>query len=649
MKVELSTQREWLETNGLGGFASTTEGDCPTRKYHGLFVTPLTGYEGRFMLFSDGLLSIEEEGGFTLGSSYYPGVIHPEGYLSLESFTTDPVPTWVYDNGKFRIKKEVFMIQGDPSVYVAWTLLNKDWPREKPLSVSVKLLSSFRESHHLAEENNSLSKEITALDHGLQICPYHDLPSLSFQFSQEIVREGDMYWDRKIQYHWEKRRGFDFEEDRFVPGKVNGQLTMGVPLIMRVSLIPHEQKVSSTLMHSYEDEINRREKKQEKIITLWDRLNRGGQHFLVTNHSGQLSLVAGYPWFGEWGRDTMIALPGLLFGENLLKGAQVLSDYADHIKNGLIPNTLGEMQGFTSYNSVDASLLYMRAVDLLIKEGFGGNNDEKIILESKLFPAVGKIINAFLEGEVPQVMLTEEGLINSGSEKTQLTWMDAMVNGVPVTPRNGLAVDLNALWFEGLGLYKNLCGFFGKTFPVRGKKILSTFKSNFKEIFHLKDKGYLSDTVTSLGPDEKLRPNMLFATAVNLLDKETGRRVVEKAKRELLTPLGLRTLAPGDPQFISVYEGTGSERDSAYHQGTVWPWLLGIMVESSLNYSNQRDKEIKFWKDYLNKLLERHLDHEGIDSISEVFDGADPSEGKGCFAQAWSVGEILRAGRLLNG
>jgi predicted glycogen debranching enzyme len=246
----------------------------------------------------------------------------------------------------------------------------------------------------------------------------------------------------------------------------------------------------------------------------------------------------------------MIALPGLLFGENLLKGAQVLSDYADHIKNGLIPNTLGEMQGFTSYNSVDASLLYMRAVDLLIKEGFGGNNDEKIILESKLFPAVGKIINAFLEGEVPQVMLTEEGLINSGSEKTQLTWMDAMVNGVPVTPRNGLAVDLNALWFEGLGLYKNLCGLFGKTFPVRGKKILSTFKSNFKEIFYLKDKGYLSDTVTSLGPDEKLRPNMLFATAENLLDKETGRRVVEKAKRELLTPLGLRTLAPGDPQFI---------------------------------------------------------------------------------------------------
>ncbi|MBN2626718.1 MAG: glycogen debranching enzyme family protein [Spirochaetales bacterium] len=650
MNSDLKTDREWLETNGLGGFASSTEGDCPTRKYHGLLVTPLDGHEGRFMLLNDARLTLTGEGGFSLGSSHYPGALFPRGFESLESFTPDPFPTWIYDNGNYRIKKEVFMRQGDPGVYVAWTLL--ETPSHSPgdkAEGEIDLFCSFRNSHWLTKENGDISFDAAPLLQGFTISPYHGLPDLSFQFSGEFREPEEPFWDKNIEYPMERRRGFDFSEDRFVPGKITISLIKDVPLIMLASLSPLEGKVQSFLLNNYSDEIKSRKKRLRRVKTSWDRLEEQSRHFLVTNGSGQLSVVAGYPWFGEWGRDTMIALPGLLFDTNPEKGAQVLCDYAAHIDRGLIPNTLGEMQGFTSYNSLDASLLYLRAVDLLMKGGFGEKEVEREILRGELFPAVKKIIDAFLEGNVPLARITEEGLLEAGSERTQLTWMDAMVNGKPVTPRHGKAVDLNALWYGGLVLYRDLCKMFRKPFPKTAKAILEPFQETFMQTFYMHDLKCLTDTVVEKRQDGKIRPNMLFATALGLLPEAEGRETVETAKRLLLTPLGLRTLSPEDPQFAPFYEGDGEERDMVYHQGTVWPWPLGYLVESALNYAPDREGERRFWKDYLNRFLEIHLDRQGIDSISEVFDGLNPDEGKGCFAQAWSVGELLRSWRMING
>jgi predicted glycogen debranching enzyme len=650
MNRVLKTDREWLETNGMGGFASSTEGDCPTRKYHGLLVTPLEGQEGRFMLLNDAVLSIEGEGGFSLGSSYYPGATNPEGYLFLESFNQDPFPTWIYTNGVYRIKKEVFMRQGDPAVYVVWTLLSQpEGPVLRNVCARIKLLCTFRNSHHLAKENDSVCREKTALAQGFTINPYYGLPSISFQFSEEFTVDDNFYWDYNIQYPCEKRRGFDFEEDRFVPGEVGLSLTKGVPFVMHVSQGVLEGGVQALLLNNYKDELRSRKKRVKRIKSTWNRLEEQSRHFLVTNGAGQLSIVAGYPWFGEWGRDTMIALPGLLFAHHPEKGAQVLCDYANHIERGLIPNTLGEMQGFTSYNSLDASLLYLRAVDLLLQEGFGEKDVERDVVKNTLFPAVKNIVESFLGGIVPQAKLIDGGLLEAGSERTQLTWMDAMVNGKPVTPRHGLAVDLNALWYGGLRLYQSLCGRLRKSFPRQAKQILEDFPALFLQTFYLEKEGYLTDTVQNGTPDHKLRPNMLFATAMGILPQKEGRAVVRMAKEELLTPLGMRTLSPVDRDFAYYYEGNGEERDSVYHQGTVWPWPLGNMVESALCYTEDREREIHFWKNYLNNLLDIHLDSQGIDSISEVFDGMNPNEGKGCFAQAWSVGEVLRAGRMING
>ncbi|MDC7221824.1 MAG: amylo-alpha-1,6-glucosidase [Spirochaetales bacterium] len=647
----LNTDREWLETNGVGGFASSTEGDCPSRKYHGLLVSPLAGHEGRFMLLNDAVLTVEEEGGFTLGSTHYPGVIHPKGYLLLESFTQDPFPTWIYSNGVYRISKEVFMRMGDPAVYVVWTLLSQpETPVMRSVKARIKPLCSFRNSHHLAAENDDLNWEKGSLIQGCSLKPYGDLAPLYVQFSEEYKWDDNCYWDYNVEYPRELRRGFDYREDRFVPGEISLSLTKDVPFIMHASLTSIDDRVQSVLLNNYNDELRSRKKRLRKVKkSPWLRLEEHSRHFMVTNSAGQLSIVAGYPWFGEWGRDTMIALPGLLYASNREKGAQVLCDYAAHIERGLLPNTLGEMQGFTSYNSLDASLLYLRAVDLLLKEGFGSSDIEKGVLKDQLFPAVKKIVEAFLDGIVPQAKLIEGGLLEAGSPNTQLTWMDAMVNGVPVTPRHGLAVDINALWYGGLKLYQELCKTFRKSFPKRAKQIVEDFPRLFLQTFFYSDFGYLTDTVREGVPDRKLRPNMLFATAIGLLPKEEGRETVQMARKELLTPLGMRTLSPNDPQFAGVYEGSGEERDRVYHQGTVWPWPVGIMVESALQYAEDLDKEKAFWKDYLNKFLEIHLDRQGIDSISEVFDGMNPEEGKGCFAQAWSVGELLRAWRMING
>ena len=455
----------------------------------------------------------------------------------------------------------------------------------------------------------------------------------------------------------EQERGQDFSEDRFFPGTVGIRLVRGVAFVVRASLSPPDREPEKTLPEIHKRELASRAASCSKVDTPEALLRHNARHFLVTNSQGRKSVVAGYPWFGEWGRDTMIALPGLTMFNGLQSlGKDVLLDYASLIRDGLLPNTLGEMQGFTSYNSVDAGLLYFRAAGLLIESGFGEIEPEAEILSTRLFPALAGIMSAFLEDRVPHCRLTADGFLSAGTEETQLTWMDAKAWGKPVTPRHGLAVDLNALWFMGLKLVRNLSGRFGIPFPDRAQEILSGFPGRFTEVFWMKDRGFLADTVRDGRPDGKLRPNMLFATAAgDLLPRELAAEAVETARRELLTPWGLRTLGPDDPEYAPWYEGDGNTRDSRYHQGTVWPWLLGNMVESALTVTGDLHKELCFWENYLQELLTGHLGNQGIGFISEVFDGAAgraegqvSPPGKGCFAQAWSVGEVIRAFYLVE-
>ncbi|PID60717.1 hypothetical protein CSB45_00175, partial [candidate division KSB3 bacterium] len=435
---------EWLETNGRGAFASSSITEKQDRKYHGLLVTPIEGGEGRIHVLSAVDASFEIPGldsGLSMGTASYPGVFHPEGWKSLARVELLPFPAWTYRKGRVEIRKEIFMRSGEKGVYLVYTLIQG----ARKLAGALKFLFTFRDSHGLTKANENLDPSIRELEEGFSLKPYAPLPAAAVLFSGEWERRGEFYWDYNICYEREKERGFDHMEDRFVPGTSLIHLKQGKPFVIKVLLqddVSDSLSGGEGLVQIYEEEKTGRIG-PGKIDSPLDLLKNQAHHFLLKNPSGSRSINAGYPWFGEWGRDTMLALPGLTFynGRRDL-AASILGDYSALIKDGLLPNTLGDTQGFTSYNSMDAGLLFCWAVGKIRDGGYGKKKKEKAYLGQTLLPAVASICGAFLENRVPGAHLTEKGLLYSGSPDTQLTWMDATAWGHPVTPRWGLAVDL---------------------------------------------------------------------------------------------------------------------------------------------------------------------------------------------------------------
>ncbi|MDC7227118.1 MAG: amylo-alpha-1,6-glucosidase [Spirochaetales bacterium] len=637
---------EWLETNGIGAFASSTVIERHDRRYHGLLQTPVAEHEGRFSLLSavDGVISAGKDI-IKTGTNRYENVHYPVGNEQLESVNLIPIPKWVYRQNKLKVQKEVFMRDGESAVYIVYTLLGG----AENADCELKFLFNYRSAHELTHENLSVNSNTLDKKDGFIIDPYFGLPPMRFIFSGHWVRSGELFWDKNICYSKERERGFDWNEDRFVPGITKISLEKGKPFIIRAG-VSNPDEVVLDVNDSYLKEKAERERDYKDPANGLDLLKRQSVHFILKNPSGKKSINAGYPWFGEWGRDTMISLPGLTFySGNPELGDGILSDYISMIKDGLLPNTLGDTQGFTAYNSIDAGLLFCWALNKFIDYGFGKNHAEKEKLVKTYLPAVDSIINAFFEGRVPNAGMTENGLIWSGSADTQLTWMDATAWGRPVTPRYGLAVELNALWYDSLYLHRQLSQMAGNSVSNKVEELIIKIPNEYETAFLL-DEGYLSDTVNENGPDRKLRPNMLFASSARpgLLAEGIRRAVTDTAEKELLTDLGMRTLSPGDIDFRSEYSGGPDERDSCYHQGTVWPWPLGIMVESSLNTAPDIEQKAIFWSDYIENLLSIHLTRDGWGTISEVFDGLNPLRGKGTFAQAWSCSEIIRAAELIN-
>ena len=586
-----SSAVEWLETNNAGAFSASTLTGKNDRKYHGLLVTPVDGLEGRYHILSSVDEELKTETGFKLGTAKYPDALYPEGWKNLDKTELLPYPSWTYTKDGVSLKKEIFMRDGEPAVWISYTL-NKG---PVQLQADLRFLFTFRNSHELTRENSSINTGIRKEADKMMIQPYSGLPEAVIMFSGEWTSGGDLYWDYNICYEKERERGHEWIEDRFVPGNVSINLIKGRPFIIRVGTGMSEDLKKSSLSNLYEKEKKKRSAAGRHPESGMELLRMQSKHFMLKNPSGKQSINAGYPWFGEWGRDTMIALPGLTcYNNDTRTGVKILCDYISMIRDGLLPNTLGETQGFTSYNSIDAGLLFCWAVRKLVFSGYPKTDEEKRLLTDTIKPAVESIINAFLEGWVPDAHLTEDGLLYSGSRDTQLTWMDATAWGRPVTPRYGLAVDLNALWYDAMYLLKELNTMAGLKTRKEIEMRLKKFPEQFRKVFWLEDVGYLSDTVNENGPDYKIRPNMLFASssAPGLLNKKQNNSVVKTAEKYLLTEMGMRTLAPGDPDFRPVYSGGPDERDSSYHQGTVWPWPLGIMIESSLNASSDIAKKI---------------------------------------------------------
>jgi glycogen debranching enzyme len=490
-------------------------------------------------------------------------------------------------------------------------------------------------------------------------------------------------WYNRFEYAEERERGFDWQEDLFLPGIVETEIAAGESFILMVSVgrsgkepLLHGEIDSSLHRRQttdggratgktvtgenpfalWEAEVVRRQREtaeDEKIAGGFDdedrevllALLRAGKQFLITTPSGRLSVIAGYHWFGSWGRDTLIALPGLTFCTGrITEGIAILNEIGSHEREGLLPNFFSADGAPEAYNTVDSSLLYFWAVQEFLR--ITGDTD---LIRSRFWPVMKRIITRFLDGTRFGIGMDVRGLLHAGEEGTALTWMDATVGGVPVTPRRGYAVEINALWYNALCFTRELAMEFddpGWSFD----DLISLLRQSFRESFWIPEDGYLGDVFNNDILDRAVRPNQIFAVSLPFspLTPPEQVGVVRTVRDQLLTPCGIRTLSPADPVYRGRYRGNVEERDSSYHQGTVWPWLLGPFGEAALRVAEDREQEKESLRRQVRIFLQNHLREAGIGSVSEIFDGDPPHRPGGCIAQAWSVAELIRLYLLLR-
>ncbi len=636
--LQAGLSREWLETNGLGGFACGTVAGANTRRYHGLLTAALNPPGGRMLLLS----KLEEtlvlgERRIDLSTNEYAGAIHPEGYQALSGFRLDPFPTWTFDVEGVRLEKTVFMPQGSNTVQVEYKLLQA--PKGSEPVLEVRPLIAFRDYHSTTHENDGLSAEVNTKPNSATVQPYPTLPRLHFANNADgLDRNG--YWYKNFLYREERARGLDFMEDLFGP----------FVLSWKLSKDRDAQIIASTEMRDIREanaarkaELQRREKLAASA-PVKDPLARtlavAAAQF-IARRGNDWTVMAGYPWFMDWGRDTMISLPGLtLFNGRADVAKSIMRNFARHTDQGMLPNCFVDSGETAEFNTVDAALWFFEAARL-----YGATTNDYDFIEEELYPVFTEIIDWHIKGTRYNIKVAEDGLLNAGAPGAQLTWMDAKIGDWVVTQRSGKPVEIQALWYNALRIMEELAARFG---DEERRKKYSTMASlagvNFNRVFWNKDAKCLYDVVEGASPDGSIRPNQIFAVSLHhsMLSPEQARAVLETVERELLTPVGLRTLNRSDSRYRPTYGGNQYSRDSAYHQGTVWPWLLGPYVSAYVRV-NGGTEQARAKAHELLRGIEQHLSEAGLGQISEIFDADSPHRPQGCFAQAWSVGEILRA------
>jgi predicted glycogen debranching enzyme len=630
--------REWLETNGLGGFACGTVNGANTRRYHGLLTAALNPPGGRVLLLS----KLEEtlvigNRRIELSTNEYTGAIHPEGYLLLASFQLDPIPTWTFEVDGVRLEKTVFMPQGSNTVQVEYELLQA--PAGAELAMEVRPLLAFRDYHSSTHENSAVNMAIRKAPYAASIQPYMGLPRLYFAHDAEQIQEQG-YWYRKFFYRVEQERGLDFEEDLFNPFMLSWQLSATQHATVIASTEPKDVRQADD---ARQVELQRR---QQLVASspvddpFVCALTAAADQFLA-RRGKDWTVIAGYPWFTDWGRDTMISLPGVtLFTGRADIARSILRNFAGHMNKGMLPNRFVDSGAEAEFNTVDATLWFFEAV-----RAYAAATNNYDFIRVELYDVLNEIIDFHIQGTRYNIKMADDGLLNGGVPGAQLTWMDAKIGDWVVTPRSGKPVEVQALWYNALCIMEHLATRFGD--PARRKKyfdMASLARSSFNEIFWNSAAGCLYDVVNADTRDGSIRPNQIFAVSLHhsMLSADRARAVVEIVESELLTPVGLRTLSANDKRYRGTYSGDQYSRDSAYHQGTVWPWLLGPFVSAYVRVNGGTPQS----RDRAHQLLrglEHHLIEAGVGQISEIFDGDPPHGPRGCFAQAWSVAEILRA------
>jgi predicted glycogen debranching enzyme len=572
---------------------------------------------------------------YELGANRFPGKIHPRGFEFLEEFRLDPFPVWHYRVGGRRLTKRLFMPHGKNSTVCVWEL---DGP-DGDAGLELRPLISFADYHHLRREDPLIDGSYLEKPGMVTIRPYAELPELHFTHNCDAV-EPTGHWYRNFQYAIEAERGFDASEDLYQPFVLRYRLDK--PAIAIVGLEGIAAEDASKLETS---ETARR----EELIAIAGisadespavrQLVMAADQFIVKRGKGR-TIIAGYPWFSDWGRDTMIALPGLTLATGRPDAArEILLEYSRHISEGMIPNRFPDEGETPDYNTVDATLWYFEAIRAYAEE----TGDYDLIAE-ELYDKLADIAAWHLRGTRYGIHVDTDGLLYAGEVGPQLTWMDAKIGDLVITPRIGKPVEIQALWYNALRIMSDLADRFGHDRDrERFEAMADLAKLSFNSLFWNEETGCLYDVVKNGIRDGSVRPNQVIAISLAhpVLDRERWPAVMEVIRRELLTPVGLRSLSTRDPAYVGTYIGSPFERDSAYHQGTVWGWLMGPYVTAYRKTFSGKDREIA----QLIAGMEEHLTEAGLGQISEIFDGDSPHTPRGCPAQAWSVAELLRVMR----
>ena len=632
VNLEFSLAREIIRTNRAGSYSSTTIVGCNTRKYHGLLICPVDELGGeRYVLLSSlDVTVVNKDQSFNTGIRKYKGDYYsPKGHKYIEDFEVETIPSRIFRVGGVILKQERLLVHYEEQYLARFTIMEAS----EPMKLQIRPFLAFRSIHELTHANLAANTKVEFIPNGIISKLYEGFPSLHMQFSAkaEFINVPD--WFLGVEYTEEQKRGYDYSEDLFSPGFFEVEAKEGDVIVFSAST---KEEKPSGLKAKFTRTVSGKIPRNNFI----NCLRNAAQQFIEKRH-GKTLIIAGYPWFGSWGRDTFIALPGIALARlGLSLYQEVLDTQVSRMKDGLFPNMGGDSN--PAFNSVDAPLWFFWSVQQYLENG---GTDAWV----RYGESAKSILNAYRNGTAFNIHMRENGLIYADAPGKSLTWMDAVVYGVPVTPRSGFAVEINALW------YNAVCFSLEMANQAKDKKFVKDYESlpelikkSFQEIFFDHSKGYLADYVNDEeGRNYFVRPNMVIAVSLpySMLDKEEMKRVLDIADKELVTPRGLRTLSPGNKFYQGTYRGNQEERDKAYHNGTAWPWLLGPFCEGWLKvYGKQGVQRVKKLIFGLEEVMSEH----GVSTISEIYDGDPPHAPNGSISQAWSVGEVLRIIDLLE-
>jgi predicted glycogen debranching enzyme len=659
-------RKEWLHTNGAGAYAGSTVAGMHTRRYHGLLVAALDPPRARHVALShiDATVTLAREGregpassarprgavssfragpgardAWELGKHQFPGVDPEAGAFYLERFDQDPLPRWTYAVAGGTLEVTLGLVRGENAVVLRYAFQGPE-----PVVLTLRPLLAMRHFHHLQQENGGVKHRVELRAGEVRMQPKSELPKLCIRFDGTFVGSPD--WWRRFEYLTELARGLDYLEDLWTPGVLEVRCE-GAPayLVAAVDHLPEGEPAA--LLAAARDALAAEDPGPKKPL-LTRRLAVAAEVFRA-DLAPKPGVIAGYPWFEVWGRDTLIALPGLYLSTGKIDGAiRILREMIAAMRDGLVPNRIPDVGEAAEFHTADATLWLFEAARQVAAELSAGH----AFVTGELLPALRGAFEAAQAGTRNAIHITPDGLFAAGKGEDSLTWMDARVDGHPVTPRVGCPVELSALWARGCETLARMARAGGNaTLVQQALAARDRARASFRERFWCQETGYPYDVISEARDgagsfrDASIRPNAVIALAVDpgCFTTEQATGLLDRAKRELVTSAGLRTLAPSDPRYRGKYEGGVAQRDGAYHQGTVWPWLLGPYVTAARR-GPEGERRVGELRELIAAAAANDL---AVGQVPEIADGDAPHRPAGCVAQAWSVAELLRAASLL--